>query len=111
MTIELEGFAVKPDKLAVAHEWLAFLREHTAAVNKTLVPEHLSREQIFSVTIGSRLYLCWYSDAFAPAEQAVTASQDPIDQQHVRYWHECIDESVPSLKFNLENSFVNPNID
>ena len=55
MTIELEGFAVKPDKLAVAHEWLAFLREHTTAVNKTLVPEHLSREQIFSVTIGSRL--------------------------------------------------------
>ncbi|WP_179395455.1 DUF6176 family protein [Lacticaseibacillus absianus] len=105
--IELEGFAVYPDQIATAREWMTFLRTHQAAVDRTLIPEHLARESIFSITLNGRFYLCWYSEQTAPAP-AVTDSQDPIDRRHVDYWQRCIDESVPPLRFSLENHFMPP---
>ncbi|WP_125703453.1 DUF6176 family protein [Lacticaseibacillus daqingensis] len=107
MTIELEGFAVYPDQIAKAHEWMAFLRTNQAAVDRTLGPEHLQSESLFSATIGGRFYLFWYSEQTAPG-QNVAASTDPIDVQHVAYWQACIDESVPPLQFTLENHFTPP---
>ncbi|KLI76460.1 MULTISPECIES: DUF6176 family protein [Lacticaseibacillus] len=107
--IELEGFAVHPDKIARAQEWMAFLKSHQEAVNATLVPEHITVERIFSLTVNNQMYLCWYSEQTAPSPD-VTESPNPIDKVHVAFWHECIDESVPSMKFRLENEFVNPNL-
>lgn len=107
--IELEGFAVHPDKIARAQEWMAFLKSHQEAVNATLVPEHITVERIFSLSCNNRMYLCWYSEQTAPSPD-VEESSNPIDQAHVAFWRECIDESVPSLKFRLENEFVNPNL-
>ncbi|BAN74409.1 MULTISPECIES: DUF6176 family protein [Lacticaseibacillus] len=107
--IELEGFAVHPDKIARAQEWMAFLKSHQEAVNATLVPEHITVERIFSLTFNNRMYLCWYSEQTAPSPD-VAESANPIDKVHVAFWRECIDESVPSLKFRLENEFVNPNL-
>ena len=107
MLVELEGFAVKPDKIAKAHEWMAFLQQHQAQVDATLPAENMQLEHIFSITIAQRLYLCWYSNQTAPGADVAT-SDNPIDQQHVAYWTECIDESVRPLKFKLQNTFVPP---
>ena len=107
--IELEGFAVYLDKIERAQEWMAFLKEHQDAVNATLAPEHITVERIFSLSFNDRLYLCWYSEQTAPSPD-VAESTNPIDQVHVAFWRECIDETVPSLKFRLENEFVNPDM-
>lgn len=108
--IELEGFAVIAGQEPVAAEWMAFLRTNQAAVNQTLVPEQLREELIFSTELNGRLYLCWYANAMGEPAQAVSDSANPVDQKHVAYWRACIDESVPSLRFKLENHFTNPTI-
>lgn len=105
---ELEGFPILPDQHAEADEWLTFLRDHQAGVEQTLIREHLQTEQIFSVTISGTLYLCWYTAA-TDLSPDVSASSDPIDQAHVRYWHECVDETKPPLRFELANDFHRPN--
>lgn len=102
--IELEGFAVYPNKVERAKEWMAFLKGHQEAVNETLGPEHIKVERIFSVSVNGRMYLCWYSEQTAPIPD-VTRSTNPIDQVHVDFWKECIDEKAPRLEFKLENEF------
>ncbi|WP_225884225.1 DUF6176 family protein [Lacticaseibacillus mingshuiensis] len=102
--IELEGFAVKSDKRERAREWMRFLRKNQSAVDATLAGEHLRVEQIFSFELAGRLYLCWYTNG-EDGGADVTASAASVDRMHVAFWQECIDESVPSIKFALENSF------
>ncbi|OUC67942.1 hypothetical protein BLL69_1379 [Lacticaseibacillus paracasei] len=48
--------------------------------------------------------MCWYPEQTA-ASPDVTESLNPIDQAHVTFWRECVDEKVPRLRFGLENSF------
>ncbi|KRO18154.1 DUF6176 family protein [Lacticaseibacillus saniviri] len=107
MLIDLEGFAVYPDKIDRAKEWMQYLRSHQAEVDATLIPEHMQLEHIFSINFAGRFYLCWYSNQTAMAPD-VTTSSNPVDIQHVKFWQECIDEHVPSLKSNLENTFQPP---
>ena len=104
MSVELEGFAVYPDKVARAREWMAFLKTHQKEVNATLGPEHILVERIFSLSVGGRFYLCWYTEQTG-ASPDVTESLNPIDQEHVAFWRECIDEDVTRFRFRLENSF------
>lgn len=47
--IELEGFAVYPNKVERAKEWMSFLKGHQEAVNETLGPDNIEVERIFSV--------------------------------------------------------------
>ncbi|MFD1432880.1 DUF6176 family protein [Lacticaseibacillus yichunensis] len=102
--IELEGFAVNTDKQKRAREWMEFLRDNQSAVDATLAGEHLRVEQIFSVELAGRLYLCWYTDG-EDGGADVTASAASVDRVHVAFWRECIDESVPCIKFALGNLF------
>lgn len=62
MSVELEGFAVYPDKVARAKAWMAFLKTHQKEVNAALGPEHILVERIFSLSVGERFYLCWYTE-------------------------------------------------
>lgn len=107
MIVELEGFAVYPEKRQRAHEWLAFLKNNQAKVNQTLIAENMQLEHIFSITLNDTLYLCWYSNQTAPS-RPVEESTDPIDRKHLAFWDECIDANKPSLKFKLENTFMPP---
>ncbi|MEI5839029.1 DUF6176 family protein [Lacticaseibacillus rhamnosus] len=107
--IEIEGFAVYPNKVKRAKEWMAFLKGHQEAVNETLGPEHIEVERIFSVSVNGRVYLCWYSEQTAPSPD-VTQSPNPIDQVHVAFWEECIDDSAPRLEFKMENEFKWPGV-
>lgn len=102
--IELEGFPVIQGREAVAHEWMNFLQDHQAAVIETLPAEHMRVESLFSTTINGRLYLFWYSLQSAKGAD-VSTSTSWVDQQHVAYWRQCIDEGRPSLKMKLENHF------
>lgn len=101
---ELEGFPIYPDKHEEAQAWLSFLRTNQAGVEQTLVGEHLQTEQIFTVTIAGTLYFCWYTAATGESPD-VTESADPIDQAHVKYWQDCVDERKPPLRFTLANDF------
>ncbi|KRL41657.1 hypothetical protein FD45_GL000499 [Liquorilactobacillus nagelii DSM 13675] len=107
LLIELEGFPVKKGQEAKAQEWMTFLRQNQTQVSATLVAEKLLLEQIFSLQLDDRLYLCWYSHQDGIG-LPVSESSNPIDQQHVKYWQECIDEQMPALKFKLENTFQVP---
>ncbi|WP_086430734.1 DUF6176 family protein [Lacticaseibacillus paracasei] len=104
MSVELEGFAVYPNKVVRTNAWMTFLRTHQREVDVTLRPEHILVERIFSSSVGGRFYLCWYPEQTA-ASPDVTESLNPIDQAHVTFWRECVDEKVPRLRFGLENSF------
>ena len=105
MKTELEGFRVKSDQHAKAHEWLNFLTVNKAAFLETLPAERMMVESVFSVNIGDDLYFCWYSiqgDNTRPVED----SENDLDRKHVAYWEACIDESVPSLKFQHAVDYI-----
>ncbi|MCF6418479.1 DUF6176 family protein [Furfurilactobacillus milii] len=105
MKTELEGFRVKSDKHVEAQEWLKFLADNRQAFLATLPAEKMLVESVFSTMIGNDLYLCWYSiqgDNPRPVED----SESELDKRHVAYWEDCIDESVPSLKFDHVVNYV-----
>jgi hypothetical protein len=103
--LELEGFPIFSNKIEKAKDWMAFLKTNQKAVNRTLINENMVSEQIFSLTINNTFYLCWYSQQTKPS-QPVQQSTDPVDIKHVQFWNECVDNSKPTLKFKLENSFT-----
>ena len=104
MSVELEGFAVYPNKVVRTNAWMTFLRTHQREVDVTLRPEHILVERIFSSSVGGRFYLCWYPEPTA-ASPDVTESLNPIDQAHVTFWREGVDEKEPRLGLRLENRF------
>ncbi len=86
---------------------MKFLKANQTRVNYTLLAENMQLEHIFSITLNDTLYLCWYSNQTAPS-RPVEESTDPIDRKHLAFWDECIDDSKPTVKFKLENTFTPP---
>ena len=95
MRIELTRFRVREGKTERVDEWMQFLNDHPDALRETLEPEQMYVETIFSETIDGVDYLYWYSVQGEDGRVDVTESQHWLDEKHVEFWRECIDDSVP----------------
>ena len=95
MRIELTRFRVREGKTERVDEWMQFLNDHPDALRETLEPEQMYVETIFSETIDGVDYLYWYSVQGESGRVDVTESQHWLDEKHVEFWRECIDDSVP----------------
>lgn len=95
MRIELTRFRVREGKTERVDEWMQFLNDHPDALRETLEPEQMYVETIFSETIDGVDYLYWYSVQGEDGRIDVTESQHWLDEKHVEFWRECIDDSVP----------------
>ena len=95
MKIELTRFRVREGKSARVDEWMRFLNEHADALRETLEPEQMYVETIFSETLDGVDYLYWYSVQGEDGREDVTQSEHWLDQKHVEFWQECIDDSFP----------------
>lgn len=94
--IELTCFACKPGSDELVHEWMTMLREHHDAVLETLDPEHMYVESIFTEAVDGRRFLYWLSIQ-GPGGSQLEESGHWIDKEHMRYWNQCVDESVPPV--------------
>lgn len=95
MKIELTRFRVREGKSEQVDEWMQFLNNHPDALRETLEPEQMYVETIFSETIDGVDYLYWYSVQGEDGRVDVTESQHWLDEKHVEFWRECIDDSYP----------------
>lgn len=104
-TTELMSFAVKPGKEARAEQWMQLLVERQAECVQTLDREAMHFESIFKCQMGERMVLSWLS-VQGDKGAHVRSSPFAIDQLHMQFWEECIDRSVPPLKFEHVVSFL-----
>lgn len=101
LTTELTRFKVKAGKSAIVDDWLAFLNENMAEVLITLGMEKMYVETIFREVLDGQEYLYWYSIQ-GSGGQEVTDSTHWIDEKHLAYWAECIDESFQPVDLKTE---------
>jgi hypothetical protein len=92
--IELTRFRVREGAKAKVDEWMAFLNANQDAVRETLEPEEMYVETIFSETVDGVDYLYWYSIQ-GESGRTVEDSEHWLDEHHISYWRECIDDSYP----------------
>ena len=95
MRIELTRFRVREGKAERVDEWMQMLNDHPDALRETLEPEHRYVETIFSESIDGVDYLYWYSVQGEEGCADVTESSHWLDEKHVEFWRECIDDSYP----------------
>lgn len=101
MNVELTRFRVKKGKSARVDEWLSFLNDHLDDVLVTLEGEKMYVETIFRETLGDDEYLYWYS-VQGEGGQDVETSEHWIDQKHLAYWDECIDQTFKPVDLTTE---------
>lgn len=101
MNVELTRFRVKQGKSERVDEWLRFLNEHMDDVLVTLEGEKMYVETIFREVLNGDEYLYWYS-VQGSGGQAVEESVHWVDQKHLEYWEECIDESFRPVDLKTE---------
>lgn len=111
MSYSLTRFRIKSGKEKLADEWLTFLNDHIEETTLTLNQEKIYVESIFKETIDEVTYLYWYT-LEGLGGQPVEQSINKVDQIHVNYWNECIDESVPAVDLEpqlllVQNKFKN----
>ena len=102
---ELSSFPVKYGKEARADEWMAILVERQSECVETLDREAMHFETIFKSSIDNRIYLTWFSLEGETGEH-VNTSSFPIDKIHMEFWNECIDATVPPIKFQHIVNFL-----
>lgn len=85
-------FRVRPGKNDRVNEWMDFLNQNMEAVRQTLEPEQMYVETIFSETLDGVDYLYWYS-VQGEQGQDVSESEHWLDEKHLAFWDECIDET------------------
>ncbi|MET3683982.1 hypothetical protein ABID56_002107 [Alkalibacillus flavidus] len=114
MFVELTKFKVKDGKSKQVDEWLNFLNEHMESVLLTLEDEQMYVETIFRENDGDQEYLYWYSIQ-GSGGQYVGGSNHWVDQKHLEYWEECIDQtskpidltpSVTMIPTKIKNSMT-----
>ena len=91
MLVELSRFKVKPGKGERVDAWLQALNDRMPETLATLEREQMKFEVIFRELIGEDEYLTWVSvqgEDGAP----VDTSPHEIDQVHLAFWRECIDD-------------------
>ncbi|MDF2556322.1 MAG: hypothetical protein K0R71_150 [Bacillales bacterium] len=101
MKIELTRFRVKKDKSERVDEWLKFLNENMKDVLVTLESERMYVETIFREHLNGDAYLYWYS-VRGVGGQEIQESNHWIDEKHLEYWEECIDETFKPVDLNTE---------
>lgn len=109
MQIEWSVFKVKDGKSHKVEEWLSFLQENKEEVLLTLEQEKMYVEAIFRRRESQGEFLYWLSiqgKGGTPVEE----SAHYVDQVHLRYWEECIDESRPSITMAPEVSMISPRV-
>ena len=101
MNIELTRFRVKQGKSEKVDEWLQFLNDHMKDVLLTLESEKMYVETIFREHLNGDEYLYWYS-VQGEGGQDVEQSEHWIDEKHMAFWAECIDETFPGVDLTTE---------
>lgn len=101
MNVELTRFLVKQGMSVKVDEWLAFLNEHMEDVLVTLDGEKMYVETIFREILDGKEYLYWYS-VKGEGGIEVDDSTHWIDQKHLAYWDECIDETFRPVDLSAE---------
>ena len=101
MNVELTRFRVKQGMSEKVDEWLAFLNEHMEDVLVTLEGEKMYVETIFREILDGKEYLYWYS-VKGNGGIEVDDSTHWIDQKHLAYWDECIDETFRPVDLSTE---------
>ena len=101
MNIELTRFRVKQGKSERVDEWLQFLNDHMNDVLLTLESEKMYVETIFREHLNGDEYLYWYS-VQGEDGQDVEQSEHWIDEKHLAFWSECIDETFPGMDLTTE---------
>jgi hypothetical protein len=95
---EFMTFTVRLGAEARALEWMQLLVERQAECIQTLDREAMQVESIFRSEREGRMQLSWYSIQGTLGAH-VRDSPFEIDQWHMAFWRECIDDSVPPQKF------------
>ncbi|KGP92315.1 hypothetical protein N780_01910 [Pontibacillus chungwhensis BH030062] len=101
MTVELTRFRVKEGKSERVDEWLKFLNDNMKDVLVTLEGEKMYVETIFREHLNGEEFLYWYS-VQGKDGQEVDQSEHWIDQRHLEFWDECIDETFKPKDLKTE---------
>lgn len=101
MKVELTRFRVKEGKSERVDEWLRFLTDHMEDVLLTLEGEKMYVETIFREQLNGEEYLYWYS-VQGEGGIEVQNSTHWIDEKHIEYWNECIDETFKPVDLKTE---------
>ena len=107
--IEFMSFPIKRGKEARAQEWMDVLRQHHAECVETLDRESMHFESIFRSVLDGVTYLSWFS-VQGTCGAHVASSPFAVDKLHIAFWEECVDRSVPPLKFEHVLSFIPPSV-
>ncbi|WP_433676959.1 DUF6176 family protein [Microbacterium gorillae] len=100
MRIELTRFRVRDGAQTKVDEWMEFLNANQDAVRETLEPEAMYVETIFHEVVDGVSFLYWYSVQGASG-QSVNNSEHWLDQHHIAFWEECIDDTYPGEDLTL----------
>ena len=92
MRVELSRYRIKAGKEARVDEWLKMLHDRTAESLPILEEEQMKLEVIFSETINGEQFLTWFS-VQGDIDYNVRNSRHEVDQLHVQFADECMDDS------------------
>lgn len=109
MKVELSRFKIKKGKGAVAEEWMKFLNNGIAEAVETMNREQMFVEAIFEESINGEKYLTWFSVQGEGGEMCMTSDFE-LDKIHMKYWKECIDDSVPADNQKLKLFLLNKSL-
>lgn len=101
MNVELTRFRVKERKSHKVDEWMKLLNDHMGEVVLTLQDEKIYVETIFREVVQGEEFLYWYH-VQGEGGIDVTESEHAIDQKHLEYWDECIDEDYTPVDLSTE---------
>lgn len=106
--IELTRFRIKKGKEEKAQEWMDFLNSHSEDTVATMKNEKMYVENIFKEeNSDGYTYFYWYS-VQGENGKAVEESDSYIDEKHIEYWDECIDDAYHPVDMMLEESLIAP---
>lgn len=109
MKVDLSRFKIKKGKEDVAEEWMKFLNDDVAGAVETMNREKMYIEAIFAEEIDGEKYLTWFSVQGEDGEMCMTSDLE-LDKVHMKYWKECIDDSVPAENQKLKLFLLNKNL-
>ena len=108
MKIELSRFKIKKGKEDLADEWMEILNDRIDETVETMGREKIFIEAIFEEKINGEKYFSWFSIQNKNGEMCDT-SEHEIDKVHIKYWKECIDDTVPADNQKLKLFLLNKN--
>ena len=108
--IELTRFRIKKGKEEKAQEWMDFLNNHHQDTVATMAGEKMFVETVFKEECSDGFtYFYWYS-LQGEGGKAVEESDSYIDQKHLEYWNECIDNTYKPVDMEVMEDLIAPRI-